>query len=75
MAKELSDFGTVEQCEEIDGMFHVLITEGFTGNAILTFKCMEAVIKLREHKYTLVHKMDSDKGKFHLILKQSGYPK
>jgi len=71
MAKELSDFGTVEQCEEVDGMFHVLITDGFTGNAVATFKCMEIVMNLTERKYPAIHKMDSDKGRFHLILKQS----
>lgn len=69
MENDLSQFGKVEQFEEIDGMFHVRITEGFTGNAIKTFKCMEMIDNLTDSKYPTIHKMDSDTGNFHLILK------
>lgn len=67
--KKITQFGQVEQWEEKAGRFHVKITNGFSCNAMNTFKCMKMVISETKNKFPIIHKMESDENLFHLILK------
>lgn len=69
MKEALEKFGTVEECEEKDGMLHVKITKGFHRGASNTFDLMDKVIKLSGNKYPIVHRFVTDNNLFHLILK------
>lgn len=69
MRDVLEKFGTVEECEERDGMLHVKITKGFHRGASNTTDLMYKVIQLSHNKYPIVHRFVTDNNLFHLILK------
>lgn len=67
--KELEEFGKVEICEEKDGKLHIKITEGFSTNAMNTFKLMGVISKAVGDKYPIIDKCVTDDNLFDYILK------
>lgn len=67
---DLEKYGKVEVCEEKDNKFHVLITDGFTGNAVETFKLMKFIDEETEGKFPVVDKCVTDENKFHYIIRK-----
>jgi len=69
-AKELAQYGKVEQCEDSGEMFHVKITKGFSMNMRNTFELLDKIRKSVSGKYNTIHELKTDKDIFHLILKR-----
>lgn len=69
MIKGINEYGKVEKCEEINGEYHVLITDGFTNKGMNTFKILELITKAVGDKYPTLKKCVSDVGIFDVILK------
>lgn len=70
--EQLKEFGKVEVCEEIDGKFHVRITEGFSTNAMQTFKLMRIIAEAVGDKFPIVDKCHTDTNLFDYVLKPKG---
>lgn len=68
---DLEKYGKVEICEEKDGKFHVLITDGFVNNAMEVFKLMQLIDTKTNKEYSYVDKCFADENKFHYIIKKN----
>ena len=65
----LKEYGEVELCEVIDGMFHVKITKGFNNNAIIVFELMKKIDKSVGDKYPIIDKLVTEENLFEYVLK------
>ncbi len=67
--EDLKEYGKVEICEEINGKFHIKITEGFNPNAINTFQLMKKINDAIGDKFSVVDKCKTDENLFDYVLK------
>jgi len=63
-------YGKIEECEMVNGKFHLKITDGFDGGAKTTFDLMGKATDLAGNDYPIIDKCETDKDIFHLILKK-----
>lgn len=69
----LANYGKVEQCEVIDEMLHIKITDGFNANARESFELVGKISEISKNEFPLVSKMFVDKNIYHLIVKKSNH--
>ena len=68
-AEDLKEYGKVEVCEEINGEFHIKITEGFSTKGLNVFTLMGIIDKAIGKNYNKVIKCVTDENLFDYKLK------
>ena len=68
-AQDLKEYGKVEVCEEVNGEFHIKITEGFSSKATNVFLLMNFIDIAIGKKYNKVVKCVTDENMFDYKLK------
>ena len=70
MREKLEKFGKVEQCEELNDMFYIKITDGFYINAMNTFELIKIINNEIGHTYKHIDKLVTENNLFYYILKK-----
>jgi hypothetical protein len=70
MTEALERYGKVIQCEELNNMLHIKLTDGFDINMKNTIALLAEIIQMSDNKFPTVHKCVTEKNLFHLILKK-----
>lgn len=69
MIKGIEEFGKVEKCEEVNGEYHIKITDGFSGKAMNTFRLMKFINEAIGDKYPNISKCVTDDNLYDCVLK------